>query len=1122
MASNSKKRRRVLGVSCILAALIIASSSFAWFTSKDEVTNRLTANADYGVSIVESFVPPKNWLPGQEINKDVYAVNTGNVDAFVKETITGVLNYTYEQTTDTWLEDCVQLTPDRVTAIDGATTEEAGGFLAWTDAEVVVSSTPVYTIGGKNATFATLDTPVVADTNPAGAEKTFTVSYTVENDDSTTTVYYAVDADANEAYVVTANVYDAAAAITKSTNNTTAPYPTGSVNSARINDENDPTNTVNGNTNPAAEPGVKPERWTPPATGHYIFRRSIDTKGTNTFENPSYTYAGYYFVKAGDDLGGTITPSAEDRYYEIVIGDDTHPVAENNGVTDKAAPFADWVFDVEASSADLVDDNGDPITIGKDGVFTTKPSIRYVKEYKVENADAEFIYNDGEADDNAPATLKVVYKPNYQASVGDVERAKAAYDKAKEDYETKKAAYDKIVNDAPGYDAAAAVAEKDYENALGALNTAQSRYDQTKADYEYAKKVAKATDDLYRAADARAIFQKKLDDAEKAKDDAWNNNNGTSGDTTDDTGVKPTADKLLNGSTYATVMDMTGDSSAVSFKSLFGDASNEHTDPANATDAQKTLVGRINYLNTTLGNERIGSMKGNMDRMHDLWDEIVLLVDGKAAVGTEGQEGYQAEVLGIKDLLGQLNVDTPLDKTTVEGIHTQLTSKLSSLEEKVKEYSDRYADLARVASTESTLTEINGGSNAATVSAAATNAKNLNQTAYLGTGGLDSLLTTYENNWQTWHDMSSTDPVTPATDPATYPDNTLGKAQDDWRKAVDAYNTAVGTAYDNASDPKGYKQDTSVVQPELNSFDKLVGDVNSRTLTDQHVAVNSSYKATDAGDNAALATTGNKLMDNASADTVDGYPDYRKYTGTVEKTGDTYAVTAATKKTMTAGEEGDFTQVGVTSGAKNLTTLAQEVTAARNAVYGAGGTEANPAEGSALEKYNTAKDKRDNTGDGTTDGYMKTAKEAMEAAESNMNSKKTAWDDAVAGASPVNIIINLADDASKMGWTYDAQNIGTVNPDTGKGNEANFYLNKVLKAGETSAKLIDSVYLDKDTQPKAYKNLVFDLNVGMDSIQVTYDADQREYATDAVNSDPNFEMTAATTAGSDAVTWTND
>jgi alternate signal-mediated exported protein len=97
MASNSKKRRRVLGVSCILAALIIASSSFAWFTSKDEVTNRLSANADYGVSIVESFAPPENWLPGQQVNKDVYAVNTGNVAAFVEETVSGVLSIVTEE-----------------------------------------------------------------------------------------------------------------------------------------------------------------------------------------------------------------------------------------------------------------------------------------------------------------------------------------------------------------------------------------------------------------------------------------------------------------------------------------------------------------------------------------------------------------------------------------------------------------------------------------------------------------------------------------------------------------------------------------------------------------------------------------------------------------------------------------------------------------------------------------------------------------------------------------------------------------------------------------------------------------------------------------------------------------
>lgn len=132
MASNSKKRRRVLGVSCILAALIIASSSFAWFTSKDEVTNRLTANADYGVSIVESFAPPANWLPGEQVNKDVYAVNTGTIDAFVKETVSGKLTYTYElKTEDFDPTKCVKLTKAEAATIDGAITEEAGGFLAW-------------------------------------------------------------------------------------------------------------------------------------------------------------------------------------------------------------------------------------------------------------------------------------------------------------------------------------------------------------------------------------------------------------------------------------------------------------------------------------------------------------------------------------------------------------------------------------------------------------------------------------------------------------------------------------------------------------------------------------------------------------------------------------------------------------------------------------------------------------------------------------------------------------------------------------------------------------------------------------------------------------------------------
>ncbi len=147
MASKSKKRRRVLGASCILAALIIAGSSFAWFTSKDEVTNRLSANADYDVSIVESFTPPQNFLPGMEVNKDVYGLNTGSIGAFLNADVTSKLTYTVENTVTAWSNDCVTLDADEVDA------KKAGAFLAGAfdaDGKALVTNTaadgeqPVY------------------------------------------------------------------------------------------------------------------------------------------------------------------------------------------------------------------------------------------------------------------------------------------------------------------------------------------------------------------------------------------------------------------------------------------------------------------------------------------------------------------------------------------------------------------------------------------------------------------------------------------------------------------------------------------------------------------------------------------------------------------------------------------------------------------------------------------------------------------------------------------------------------------------------------------------------------------------------------------------------------------
>lgn len=123
---KTSKEKRILIASLCIAAAVMAGSTFAWFSSSDEVTNRLTANADYGVSIVESFSPPLNWLPGQAVNKDVYATNTGNIGAFVEEDISGVLTITNEKPVDTFdASTCVELTNEERYVM------EAGSFLAY-------------------------------------------------------------------------------------------------------------------------------------------------------------------------------------------------------------------------------------------------------------------------------------------------------------------------------------------------------------------------------------------------------------------------------------------------------------------------------------------------------------------------------------------------------------------------------------------------------------------------------------------------------------------------------------------------------------------------------------------------------------------------------------------------------------------------------------------------------------------------------------------------------------------------------------------------------------------------------------------------------------------------------
>ena len=95
---KSAKQKRILIVAVIVAIAIVAGSTFAWFSSKDEVTNRLSSSVDYNVAIAEDFQSPSNWMPGQTINKDVSAVNTGNVDAFVRMWLGGTMRLLTETT----------------------------------------------------------------------------------------------------------------------------------------------------------------------------------------------------------------------------------------------------------------------------------------------------------------------------------------------------------------------------------------------------------------------------------------------------------------------------------------------------------------------------------------------------------------------------------------------------------------------------------------------------------------------------------------------------------------------------------------------------------------------------------------------------------------------------------------------------------------------------------------------------------------------------------------------------------------------------------------------------------------------------------------------------------------
>ena len=86
---NKKKLSALLLAGTLTAGVV--GGTFAWFTSKDTVTNQFATtgtdepgNPDAGIKIEEEFQKPENVLPGTETNKDVRVKSTAKYDQFIK------------------------------------------------------------------------------------------------------------------------------------------------------------------------------------------------------------------------------------------------------------------------------------------------------------------------------------------------------------------------------------------------------------------------------------------------------------------------------------------------------------------------------------------------------------------------------------------------------------------------------------------------------------------------------------------------------------------------------------------------------------------------------------------------------------------------------------------------------------------------------------------------------------------------------------------------------------------------------------------------------------------------------------------------------------------------------
>lgn len=80
------KNKKVLIIILLLAIGSIISYTFSYFSDSTDLLNVFKTNK-YKTELIENFVSPNNWLPGNTIQKKVYVDNNGDIDVAVRVSI---------------------------------------------------------------------------------------------------------------------------------------------------------------------------------------------------------------------------------------------------------------------------------------------------------------------------------------------------------------------------------------------------------------------------------------------------------------------------------------------------------------------------------------------------------------------------------------------------------------------------------------------------------------------------------------------------------------------------------------------------------------------------------------------------------------------------------------------------------------------------------------------------------------------------------------------------------------------------------------------------------------------------------------------------------------------------